>query len=221
MFLNDEIGPLCCDSDGLDVTIPRPGAPTPMNVTLDAVNIHDVYDSCALLMAQLPGTPCSGQGFESGCSGCEHPDGTQWFGAVSGTIRDSTFCNINPGGTAAQGIFMQPANGGRFEDITITGNTLCATANNTLSISGPGVSDVTGTTTITGNSLPAGNIRLYGDTSPTDRPIAAPATIIVSANTAASFETTNGNGCTLILGDGSTYTPIYSGNRFGNGQCEG
>jgi chitodextrinase len=215
---NVEVGPLCCDSDGIDLAIPRPGAPSPNGITLDTVNVHDVYDSCALLLAQLPGTPCSGSGYESGCSSCEHPDATQWYGGLNSTIRNSSFTNINPGGAAGQGIFLAAANGGTFSNLTITGNTLGGTPNNDLSISGPGQNTVTGFTNISGNTV-HGNIRLYGDTAST-APFAAGVQVTVANNTADLYQTTDGNGCNLVLGDGTTYRPAYSGNTFANHQCE-
>ena len=93
--------------------------------------IYEGHDfSCALLTARLPGTPCAGAGFESGCSTCEHPDGTQWYGAIDSTIQNSTFTNINPGGTTAQGIFFAAANGGTYSNLTFSNNTLGPTANN-------------------------------------------------------------------------------------------
>lgn len=214
-----EVGPLCCNSDGIDMAIPRPSAPSPNGDVIDTVNVHDVYDSCSILAARLPGTPCSGSGFESGCSQCAHVDGSQWYGGLNGTIRNSVFTSINPGGQTGQGIFLQSANNGRFSNLAITGNTLGATPNNDLSISGPGTSVVTGPVNIAGNHV-AGNIRLYGD-STSDGPFAPGVQITVTGNTAAVYQTTLNNGCQLILGDGSTYTPIYSANVFGNNQCQG
>ncbi len=216
---NVEVGPLCCNSDGIDMAIPRAGAPSPTNITLDTVNVHDIYDSCALLNAKLSGTSCSGSGFESGCSSCEHPDGSQWYGGLNSTIKNSTFTNINPGGGAAQGIFLQSANGGLFSNLTITGNTLGTTANNDLSISGPSPGTVSGTVNISNNHV-GSNIRLYGDTA-SSAPFSPGVRITVANNTAAVYQTSLNNGCDLILSNGSTYTPTYSSNTFSNGQCQG
>jgi hypothetical protein len=219
LIKNVEVGPICCNADGIDMVIPREGAPSPNGITLDSVNVHDIYDSCTLLVAQLPGTPCSGLGFEdAGCSSdpnCgAHVDGAQWFGGLNSTIKNSTFTNINPGGRAGQGIFFQSANGGLFSNLTFTGNTLGATPNNDFSISGPGTSVVSGSVTISGNH-DAGNMLLYSG-------VFAPGiNISVTGNVATLFATTPSNGCTLTLGDGSSYTPAYSGNSFGNSQCQG
>lgn len=216
---NVEVGPICCNGDGIDMAIPRQGAPSPDGITLDTVNVHDIYDSCTILRKTLPTTPCSGQGFEDGCASCAHPDGTQWYGGLNATIRNSTFTNINPGGTAAQGIFMSQANGGLYSNITISNNTLGPTANNDLGISGPGPGVVTGFVKITGNHV-AGNIRLYGD--PQFGEAFAPGIqITVAQNVADVYQTTHGNGCDLILSDGTLYTPTYIGNVFGNHQCQG
>ena len=215
LIQNVEVGPICCDADGIDMTIPREGAPSPNGITLDSVDVHDIYDSCRLLTAQLPGTPCSGLGFEdASCTDCSHVDGSQWYGGLNSTIKNSTFTAINPGGTVGQGIFLQSANNGLFSNLTITGNTLGATPNNDFSISGPGTSLVSGNVTLTGNHV-AGKMLLYND-------VFAPGiTISVSGNIADIFATTPSNGCSLLLGDGSSYTPVYSGNRFANNQCQG
>ena len=215
LIQNVEVGPICCDADGIDMVIPRDGAPSPNGITLDSVNVHDIYDSCALLTAQLPGTPCSGLGYEdAGCTSCAHVDGSQWYGGLNSTIENSTFTAINPGGTVGQGIFLQSANSGLFSNLTITGNTLGATPNNDFSISGPGTSLVSGNVTLTGNHV-AGKMLLYNG-------VFAPGiTISVSGNVADIFATTPSNGCSLLLGDGSSYTPVYSGNRFANNQCQG
>ena len=201
LIQNVEVGPICCDADGIDVTIPREGAPSPSGITLDSVDVHDVYDSCTLLTARLPGTACSGLGYEDpGCTDCSHVDGTQWFGGLNSTIKNSTFTAINPGGTVGQGIFFQSANGGLFSNLTITGNTLGATPNNDFSISGPGTSVVSGNVTLTGNHV-AGKMLLYNS-------VFAPGTTIsVTGNVATTFATTPSNGCSLQLGDGSGYTP--------------
>lgn len=215
-----EVGPICCNADGIDMAIPREGAPSPDGIVLGTVNVHDVYDSCVIMAKALPGVPCSGLGFEDpGCFQCSHVDGTQWYGGLNSTITNSTFTRINPGGNTAQGIFFAQANGGQASNLTLTGNTLGATANNDFSISGPGRGWVTGFVNITNNHVD-GNIRLYGD-SIADAPFAPGVKITVTGNTANVYQTTLNNGCTLVLGDGSSYTPLYSANVFGNKQCQG
>lgn len=217
---NVEVGPICCNADGIDMAIPREGAPSPDGIVLDNVNVHDVYDSCTIMAKALPGVACSGLGFEDpACNQCSHVDGTQWYGGLNSTIENSTFTRINPGGNTAQGIFFAQANGGLASNLTLTGNTLGATANNDVSISGPGRSWVSGFVNISGNHVD-GNIRLYGD-SLADAPFAPGVKITVTGNTANVYQTTLNNGCDLILGDGSQITPVYSGNVFGNGQCQG
>ena len=211
---NLEVGPGCCDLDGIEVGIPRVGAPSPSRIRLVHVNVHDIYDSCRLLQAQLPDTSCSGGGFESGCSSCDHVDGLQAFGGLGLTIERSVFDHINTGGKVAQGIFLQSANGGRFSDIRLVGNVLGPTANNDLSISGPGDGTVSGSVLIAHNRV-GSNIRLYSR-------IWTPGTSIrVEGNRAREFATDPTNGCSVSLADGSSYTPLYSGNAFGNHRCHG
>jgi hypothetical protein len=95
-----EIGPVCCTVDGLVLGIPRDGWPSPENITLDQLYIHDIS---------------RGDTFS-------HVDCIQFYGGINVTILRSQLYRC-----ATQGIFMrQSSNGGVYRNVTISQNTVGA-----------------------------------------------------------------------------------------------
>lgn len=61
-ILDNDIGPMCCDGDGIEVAVRSSGNPSPDHVTIAGNEIHDIYGSCREWPTRL-GT-CSAAGFE-------------------------------------------------------------------------------------------------------------------------------------------------------------
>jgi hypothetical protein len=214
---NVELGPMCCNGDAVELGIPRSGAPNPSNIVLDGLYIHDIYDSCARAAAF---GPCTVSGYGSGCSSCDHVDGLQAFGGTNVTVKNTRVVAINPGGAVGQGLFFQSANGGKFTNLTLQGNTVNPTPNNDVSIAGPGNSVFLGSLNILSNNFP-GDFSIYDwILNGTDsRVVAAGTSISMIGNTIGHGSNVKKPTCTVTAGDGSTIVPTYSNNVFGNGVC--
>jgi hypothetical protein len=113
---NIEIGPKCCSVDALNISIPRPGAPTPEKIVLDRLYIHDIVRKCQF----WPGpSPCPGVGDSDA-----HVDCVQLFGGIDVTVKNSRFYNC-----ATQALFFrQSSNGGTYRNLTIENNVVGAVA---------------------------------------------------------------------------------------------
>jgi hypothetical protein len=216
---NVDIGPGCCNGDGLDFTIARPGAPSPSNVTVDGVTIHDYFDSCSHVPSSITSQygACSGTGYgDNPSGGYDHVDGSQWFGGRNVVWKNSRIYDINAGYPVGQGLFMQPANGGSFANITVENSMFGSTPNNDVSFSGPGTGAFSGYLRLLYNTV-QGNLRLYGDTG--DEVFEAGTAIDVVGNIVTTIGSSNNNGCSIYETGGTLYTPNYSHNLFGNQTC--
>jgi hypothetical protein len=215
---NVELGPMCCDGDAVELGIPRVGAPNPSNITLDGLYIHDIYDSCSFASSSFG--QCAGQGFESGCSSCDHVDGLQAFGGTNVVIQNSRVYAINPGGRVGQGIFFQSANGGTFSNITLSQDKVSSTPNNDVSFAGPGNSVFSGSINITQNTF-SGDFHIYDRNPGPDSRVIAPGTTIQFANNIIGSLTDEGTSplCTLTNGAGGLLAPVFSHDLFGNTKC--
>ncbi len=218
LIQNVELGPMCCNGDAVEFGIPRSGAPNPSNITLDNVYIHDIYDSCSHVPSGFG--QCSGQGYGSGCGICDHVDGLQAFGGTNLTIQNSRVYAINPGGAVGQGIFFQSANGGRFSNITLSGDKVSSAPNNDVSFAGPGNSVFSGAISIVQNTF-SGDFHIYDRNPGPDSRVIAPGTSIQFANNIIGSMTDEGTTplCTITTGSGGSMAPSFSHNLFGNAKC--
>jgi len=205
---NDEVGPACCQADGIQLAIRSEGNSNPQNVVFDRLYVHDIANTCST----EPRYPdCAGNGAGDGCTSCEHVDGIQAFGGQGITIRNSRFYNAG-----TQNIFLQSANGGTFSNVTIE-NTMVSTSygspTNSVSLSGPGVSVFSGFARFRNNTFQK-DVRIY-------QRVLAPGTQVEFTNNIAFFRGDEGGAqpCTYEAGDGSTITPTYSHNLFGDKTC--
>jgi len=221
---NVEIGPRCCGgngtgADGIELGIPRPGAPSPSNIVLSRVYIHDLFDSCSHVPASITaryGACTGGSGYGDGCSNCDHVDGIQVYGARGFLMDSSRIYNVNAGHDVGQGLFMQEANGGKFSDVTIQNSMFGDTPNNDVSMSGPGSGSWTGYVHIYYNTI-QGNLRLYG--SPGNQIFRPGTSIVVVGNIAGNIGSSDNNSCKITLSDGSHYKPAYRNNLSANQAC--
>lgn len=216
---NFEIGPNAPNGDGIELGIPRSGSPSPSNIVFDNLYIHDVFDSCSHVPAAIISAygSCSGTGYgDNPSGGYDHVDGLQIYGANNFLMQNSRVYDINNGFSVGQGLFMQEANGGKFSNVTIQNNMFGNTPNNDVSMSGPGSGSWTGYLHIYYNSI-QGNLRLYGSSG---SQIFAPGTsIIIAGNIIGDLASSNNNGCSIILSNGTTFTPTYSHNMAANQTC--
>ena len=218
-----EIGPRCCGgndagADGIEFGVPREGAPSPSNIVLSRVYIHDLFDSCSHVPTSITAKygGCSGTGYGDGCSSCDHVDGIQVFGAHGFLMDSSRIYNVNSGYAVGQGLFMQEANGGSFSDVTIQNSMFGDTPNNDVSMSGPGEGSWSGYVHVYYNTI-QGNLRLYG--SPGSQIFRPGTSIVVAGNIVGNLGSSNNNSCSLTLSDGSRYTPTYRNNLAANQTC--
>jgi hypothetical protein len=155
---NIEIGPACCDLDGLDIAIGNPGDPNPTNVVLDHVYIHDIELSCSDLPAQ----------YRSQCHvppTDEHVDCVQFFGGVNVVVENSRFFDCSE-----SNLMTGSGNGGTFANWTIQNNLFGSLVNpdNGVDISdgGPGDSPWGGTIRVLHNTFeggPSGPALIFGE----------------------------------------------------------
>jgi hypothetical protein len=205
---NIELGPACCNADGIQLAIRSDGNPNPQNVLFNRLYVHDIADTCR----SEPNYPdCAGSGYGDGCATCDHIDGLQAFGGNGITIRNSRFYNAG-----TQNIFLQSANGGSFSNVLIE-NTMVATSygapTNSVSLGGPGVSVFSGFARFRNNTFQK-DVRIY-------QRVLAPGTQVEFTDNIAFFRGDEGytQPCTYRAGDGSTITPTYSHNLFGDKTC--
>jgi hypothetical protein len=215
---NMEIGPACCNADGLDMTVARFGAPSPSNITVDRSFIHDIYDSCTHVPPAITSAygACSGTGYEDNCASCAHTDGSQWYGGNNVLIENNRIVNVNAGFAVGQGLFMQEANGGTFSNVTIVNNMFASTPNNDVSMSGPGMGSWSGYLHVYYNTI-QGNLRLYG--GPGSQIFRPGTAIVITGNIIGNLASAYGNSCSVMLSNGSVYTPTYGHNLNGNQAC--
>jgi len=205
---NVELGPACCQADAIELAIRGDGNPNPQNVVFDHLYVHDIADTCGM----EPRYPdCAGSGYGDGCTACDHIDGIQAFGGDGITIRNSRFYNAG-----TQNIFLQAANGGTFSNVRIE-NTMVSTSygspTNSVSLSGPGVSVFSGYARFRNNTFQK-DVRIY-------QGVLAPGTQVEFTDNIAFFRGDEGytQPCVYRAGDGSTITPSYSHNLFGDKTC--
>jgi hypothetical protein len=205
---NDEVGPACCQADGIQLAIRSEGNPNPQNAVFDHLYVHDVADTC---QSEPNYSSCSGSGYGDGCTTCEHIDGIHAFGGQGVTIRNSRFYNAG-----TQNIFMQSANGGSFSNILIE-NTMVATSygvpTNSVSLGAPGTSVFSGYARFRNDTFQK-DVRIYEG-------VLAPGTQVEFTDNIAFFRGDEGytQPCTYRAGDGSTITPTFSHNLFGDKTC--
>ena len=147
---------------------------------------------------------------------CDHVDGIQVYGAHGFLMQNSRIYGVNPGYPVGQGLFMQEANGGSFSDVTIVNSMFANTPNNTVSMSGPGNGSWTGYLHVYYNTI-QGNLRLYGASG--SQIFAAGTPIVIAGNIIGNLGSSNNNSCSIILANGTTYTPTYSHNLNQNQKC--
>jgi hypothetical protein len=201
----NEIGPACCQSDGIGIEIRNNGSPSPQNIVIDRNNVHDIYEACSETPSYLGA--CSGTGYGSGCSSCDHIDGLQAFGGLGVSITNNRFY-MN--GAHKQGIFLQSANGGSFSNVLIQNNMVNSLSNNDVSISGPGTSVFTGYVKMLYNTF-QGEALVYNG-------VVAPGTpVTIAGNIIQGYAgNTSAGGCTMSYGGGSTLTPTWRNNLLGS-----
>jgi len=223
---NVEVGPVCCDADGIVLGIGTPGDPNPSNIVIDQSYIHDAYDTCN----NMPGNVksqygCSGLGFGD-TGGGTHVDGLQAFGCSNCTVSNTRIYAINPRSAsstgAAQGIFFAVANGGTFSNLTFLNNMVaCGCGMNVFGVgSAPQVGGVSGSIRFLYNSV-------QGPMTIDDRPgqsALAPGTQVVYAGniTGGIHSSPAGeaaNACYFTATDGSRVTPVFAANLFPNFTC--
>jgi hypothetical protein len=153
-----EIGPSCCDLDGLDISIAREGDPNPSNVVLDDVYIHDIELSCADLPATYR-SMCHAKPTE------EHVDCVQFFGGVNVTIQNSRFFNCSE-----SNVMTGSGNGGTYSNWTLENNLFgpLSHPNNGVDFTdgGPGNSPWSGSIRVVHNSFadgPNGPALIFGE----------------------------------------------------------
>ena len=94
-FKNVEVGPICCDNDGLDLV----GYPSGVDygVTMDGMFIHDVVTACSQLSNLSNWPSCSSQ---STPNDGNHVDCVQTLGMGNWTVENSRILNCTGGGGA-------------------------------------------------------------------------------------------------------------------------
>jgi hypothetical protein len=292
-IVDNNIGPMCCDGDGVEIRVRNAGDPSSDNVTAAGNNIHDLYQSCqewpsslgacnaigfgdsearttlaADLSADastltvssgfswLSGLAASGgyfyvtidsetlevRGDASGttwtikrpgncdelnasavCAGIpaphavgatvaitnafyDHVDGIQAFGCRTCAFERN---KIYLQGATKQGLFLQPANGGSFSNLTIVNNMLCCGGNTLAPVSAPGLDVFSGYVNILYNTV-VGPLLLY------DSVLVAGTTVTIVGNIiTGQAGNSNAGGCTVAAGDRSTLTPTWSHNLMG------
>ncbi len=210
----NELGPFCCNSDGIGIG-KVPVQTNPVNVTIDHNYVHDIQDSCNPSRWTRTFSGCSGQGFGDGSAapcfpGCDHVDGLQAFGATNLVISDNVWTNAG-----SQNIFLQTANGGSFNGVTLTQNMVnpaaCSCATNSVSLAGPGTSVFHGQITIDYNTFQK-NLLVY-DLQRGSKVLGPDARVDVTGNIVGSgYHDMPSSRCTFTAGDGSTIAPRYSHN---------
>jgi hypothetical protein len=143
-FEHSQIGPVCCDADGMDIY------PTVSHVTVDHVDIHDVASTCSNV-PQGEWATCSGG---SSPPGDNHIDCLQMVGGDTVTIANSELVNCDAG-TLMNGINRQG-----YRNVTLVNNFF---QGHVLDMTGGGGVDSKGTYAFSGfvhiyyNTIPDGS----------------------------------------------------------------
>lgn len=220
--VNVEAGPYCCDGDGIELEVPRFGAPSPTNISFDRFYVHSIYDTCNNMpSAEVTQYGCSGLGFGDG-QPLDHADGIQAFGGINVAITRSRFYTTNPQSTVGgQGIFFQEANGGTFSNLTFQNNMVsCGCGTNTFSLGGPGTGVFTGYIHFYYNTVKGNGIKIYDS---------APNSLILASGTDVKFvgniytglvHDTLSTSCTYAAAGGGTVTPLFKNNLASSNTCD-
>lgn len=214
----NEIGPGCCGGgtsgagDGIEIGIRGSGNPNNDHVSIVGNYIHDLYDSCSEVPTYITNQyACSGTGFGDTGTG-DHVDGMQVYGSSTLNIERN---RVYLQGDHKQGIFLQTANGGSFSNITIENNMVSSTSDNTVSLSGPGTSVISGFVHVYYNTI-LGSFYLYNSIVTAGTPVVIAGNILEGPAGNQS-----GGGCTMTYGDSSTLTPTWKNNLLGtNNACD-
>jgi hypothetical protein len=212
---NVEIGPICCNSDAMQLSGGRNGSVF-NNEVLNNLYIHDVYDTCSSEPATVTDTyPCTGFGIGDGGSpvSYEHIDGIQAAGGNNLVIQNSRFY-----AAGAQSLFLASYNGASFTNVTIQNNFVSL-----RSIDDEGGHPVTigqncagcfmGTWKVLYNTFQGG--AYFGDNGQWD----PTATLQVVGNIIGSVNSVTQSGCNLTAYGGGTFTPLYIKNLRHAGSC--
>ena len=101
-FRNIEVGPICCDNDGIDLF----ASPNGVNygVTMDHVFVHDIVTACSQLSALANWSNCSSQSTHYNGN---HVDCVQTLGMGNWTVENSRILNCTGGSGAPlqQGVY--------------------------------------------------------------------------------------------------------------------
>ncbi len=212
--LRNDIGPVCCGTDGLNLANAGAAGSDPSDVLIDHNYIHDITQTCAT----NPDPSCTNQNnCPANTKVCDHPDGSQMFGAQGLTISNNRYYNAG-----TQNIFLQTANGGRFSNITLENNMVSTSAGpgvtNSVSLGGPGRGVFSGFVRVINNTFEK-NFTIY-DTLASNRVLAPGTKVTIAGNIIGVVGDDSGSSrCSFIANDGSEITPTYSGNLFGNKTC--
>jgi hypothetical protein len=212
--INNEIGPLCCGTDGLNIGNAGRAGTDASNVVIDHNYIHDVTWDCST----NPDPSCTNSyNCPANTKVCNHSDGSQIFGVKTLMMSNNRY--YNAGG---QNIFLQSALGGVFSNLTFVNNMVSTSAGsrvtNSVSLSGPGVGVVSGYVRFINNTFQRGLV-IY-DVLPGNRVLAPGTKVEMIGNIFGYAGPDNGAlRCTFTAGDGSQIQPFYSHNLLGNKQC--
>jgi hypothetical protein len=223
---NVDVGPMCCDGDGIELGIATPGDPNPTNIVMDRVYIHDIYDTCNNMPSGLKSQyGCSGLGFGDNGIG-DHVDGIQAFGCSNCTLSNSRIYAINPRSAsstgAAQGVFYAVANGGTFSNLTFLNNMVaCGCGMNVFGVgSAPQVGGVSGYVKFLYNSV-QGSMTI--DDRAGQSSLAPGTQIVYAGNITGGIHSAPAgeaaNACYFTATDGSRVTPTFAANLFPNFTC--
>ncbi len=224
---NDEIGPSCCNRDGLQFAISPPATTVPANVTISNSTIHDLYDTCNAVPSAITDKwgACTGTGFGDPAHAGYHTDGIHlWGGVTNLKLLNNKWYGISlPGVGAGQTIFLEcgdvTGSGGNLTctNITIANNMAFSgtgTDNNVVSMGNryPGTPGIAGDVRILYNTVwnayNGANSLAIGDFAPS-------ATVEVVGN----IMRTMANSCSVYRKDGTAMTPTYRNNLFESATC--
>jgi hypothetical protein len=212
--LNNDIGPVCCGTDGLNLANAGGPGTDPTNVLIDHNYIHDITRDCST----NPDPTCANtNNCPANTAICDHSDGSQFFGVKTLMMSNNRYYNAG-----VQNIFLQSANGGVFSNLTFVNNMVATTAGNgvtnSVSLGGPGRGLFSGYIRFVNNTFQRG-LLIY-DSLPRGQ-VVAPGTKIVLAGNIFGYvgNDTGAPRCTVVASDGTEIQPVYSHNLNGNKQC--
>jgi hypothetical protein len=210
---NNQIGPICCQSDAIETGL-RPGSANPQNMLIEGNYVHDLFDSCSA--ATNFAGQCQGSGYGDGCATCDHIDGFQASGLDGLTIRNNRFSNAG-----TQAIFLAPANGGSYSNITLENNMVGSVnngGNNDVSLSGPCLGCYSGTILIRNNTVQ--KVLVLYAAADSQRVFAPGTSIKVVNNIIGEYSSSSsGRNCSLTYSDGTNGSITYSHNLFSYQTC--